>query len=365
MELELPKRLYAEGLEPQVKKINNSCRMELIRDLKKAMSAEYNDVKIDPVFKHIMAIAENKLKLSGKLVDSFLCKQLITSKMHEKWFVFARTPLRFSLQEYHAVTCLKLSRESSSDVVHLKEVHKWTRIDRMRLVYLCVIMGVVMGRYEKVNIPDMYIKLVMDLDKLCKFHWGLHSYDFLLSSIEKARKKLGVAKVSYEDIIQLEESFTEKGDLFSVISVSGNGDVLRDADYTRKDEMEDERVDLLLDRIKYKFDWSNTEWPVIEAEETEMEEADTESEADKSVDDTDIAADVETSSVNVAGRGKRKIQDEGAETRKKKLLYMELELPKRLYAEGLEPQVKKVNNCCRMELIRDLKKAMSAEYNDV
>ncbi|KAH0897918.1 hypothetical protein HID58_047486, partial [Brassica napus] len=51
-----------------------------------------------------------------------------------------------------------------------------------------------------------------------------------------------------------------------------------------------------------------------------MEEADTESEADKSVDDTDIAADVETSSVNVAGRGKRKIQDEGAETRKKKLL---------------------------------------------
>ena len=49
------------------------------------------------------------------------------------------------------------------------------------------------------------------------------------------------------------------GDLFSVISVSGNGDVLRDADYTRKDEMEDERVDLLLDRIKYKFDWSNTE----------------------------------------------------------------------------------------------------------
>ena len=108
--------------------------------------------------------------------------------------------------------------------------------------------------------------------------------------------------------------------MFSVISVSGNGDVLRHADYTRKDEMEDERVDLLLDRIKKNFDWSNTEWPVIEAEETEMEEADTESEADKSVDATDIAADVETSSVHVAGRGKRKIQDEGAETRKKKLL---------------------------------------------
>ncbi|KAF8097987.1 hypothetical protein N665_0277s0007 [Sinapis alba] len=121
MELELPKRLYAEGLEPQVKKINSCCRIELMRILKEAMSAEFDDVKTDPVFKHIIAIAENKLKFSGKLVHSFLCKQLIVSKMHEKWFVFARTPLRFSLQEYHAVTGLKISRESSSEVV------KWKR----------------------------------------------------------------------------------------------------------------------------------------------------------------------------------------------------------------------------------------------
>ena len=120
MELELPKRLYAEGSEPRVKKINNSCRMELIRDLKKAMCAEYDDVKRDHVFTHIMAIAENDLKFSGKLVDSFICRQLITSKLHEKWFVFARTPLRFSLQEYHAVTGLKITRETNSDVVKWK-----------------------------------------------------------------------------------------------------------------------------------------------------------------------------------------------------------------------------------------------------
>ena len=66
----------------------------------------------------------------------------------------------------------------------------------MRLIYLCVIVGVVMGRDEKVSIPHMYIKLVMDFDKVRKFHWGLHSYDFLLSSIEKAMKKLG-KKESY------------------------------------------------------------------------------------------------------------------------------------------------------------------------
>ncbi|XP_022568534.2 uncharacterized protein LOC106363003 [Brassica napus] len=371
--------------------------MELIRDLKKAKCAEYDDVKRDPVFTHIMAIAENDLKFSGKLVDSFICRQLITSKLHEKWFVFARTPLRFSLQEYHAVTGLKITRETNSDVVkgkndgffwsnllhtggkitlqssrkvHLQEVHTWTRLDRMRLIYLCVIVGVVMGRDEKVSIPHMYIKLVMDFNKVRKFHWGLHSYDFLLSLIVKARKKLGkkesyifegfsyalqiwimeaipdfgeilgrrvsdsfkgprcgnwkgVAKVSYEDIIELEDSLTKKDNLFSVILVTGNGDVFLDADYTRKGEMEDERVDLLLERIRNKYDWSSTDWPVLDPEETKMEEPDCHdrgSEADKSVDHTDVVADEETSSVKVAGKGKRKFLDEGAETRKKKVL---------------------------------------------
>ena len=44
---------------------------------------------------------------------------------------------------------------------------------------------------------------------------------------------------------------------------------------------------------------------------------------------------------------------------------MDLELPKRLYGEGLEPQVHKINNCCKMELLRDLKAAMSEEYGEV
>ncbi|KAL0658167.1 hypothetical protein Bca4012_078752 [Brassica carinata] len=383
------------------------------------MCAKYDDVKRDPVFTHIMAIAENDLKFSGKLVDSFICRQLITSKLHENWFVFTRTPLRFSLQEYHAVTGLKITRETNSDVVkwkndgffwsnllhtggkitlqsirkvHLQEVHTWTRLDRMRLIYFCVIVGVVMGRDEKMSIPHMYIKLVMDFDKVWKFHWGLHSCDFLLISIEKARKKLGkkesyifegfsyalqiwimeaipdfgeilgrrvsnsfkdprcgnwkgVAKVSYEDIIELEDSLTKKNNLFSVISVTGNGDVFLDADYTRKGEMEDERVDLLLERIRNKYDWSSTDWPVLDPEETKMEEPDCHdrgSKADKSVDHTDVVADEETSSVKVAGKGKRNFLDEGAETRKKKVLckrsaekYLTFGLETKSFIEGL------------------------------
>ena len=35
MDLELSSRIYSEGLKPQVKKINNSCRVELLEFLKK------------------------------------------------------------------------------------------------------------------------------------------------------------------------------------------------------------------------------------------------------------------------------------------------------------------------------------------
>ncbi|KAJ4889877.1 Uncharacterized protein Rs2_29625 [Raphanus sativus] len=54
-----------------------------------------------------------------------------------------------------------------------------------------------------------------------------------------------------------------------------------------------------------------------------MEEAltdDIDAEAGMSGDDTDAAADEENPTVEVPGKGKRKVHDEGAETRKKKLL---------------------------------------------
>ncbi|CAN7114930.1 unnamed protein product, partial [Brassica rapa subsp. narinosa] len=73
---------------------------------------------------------------------------------------------------------------------HLEESNTWTWVDRVRLIYLCVIMGVVMGKDEKVNIPHLYMKLAMDLEKLRNYPWGLYSFDFLLKQIDKTRHKL-------------------------------------------------------------------------------------------------------------------------------------------------------------------------------
>ena len=51
-------------------------------------------------------------------------------------------------------------------------------------------MGVVMGKDEKVNIPHLYMKLAMDLEKLQNYPWGMYSFDFLLKQIDKTRHKL-------------------------------------------------------------------------------------------------------------------------------------------------------------------------------
>uniref|UniRef100_A0A0D3E9D2 DUF1985 domain-containing protein n=1 Tax=Brassica oleracea var. oleracea TaxID=109376 RepID=A0A0D3E9D2_BRAOL len=192
MQLELPSRLYGEGSEPQVKKINNSCRLKLLELLKEKMEPEFDEVMKDPIFSHIMVIQKNDIKFSARLVHSFLCKELMTSKRHEKWFTFARRPLRFGLQEYHGHWSESEAREERWIIKkkHLEESNTWTWGDRVRLIYLCVIMGVVMGKDEKVNIPHLYMKLAMDLEKLRNYPWGLYSFDFLLKQLDKTRHKL-------------------------------------------------------------------------------------------------------------------------------------------------------------------------------
>ena len=105
----------------------------------------------------------------------------MTYKNYELWFAFVRRPLRFSLLEYHAVTGLQcdtsLSRKELVDfeddggfwstMVRRKEgvtildlwknhheaVKKWSNADRIRLVYLCIIVTMVCARDEKAKSP--------------------------------------------------------------------------------------------------------------------------------------------------------------------------------------------------------------------
>ena len=159
----------------------------------------WKKVKKYRVFSQIFALHDNGMGCSARVIHSFLCRELITFINLELWFVFARRPLWFSSQEFHAVTWLECNTclsHKEFDVweddcgfwrkvlkgkeeicilnlwkKHNESIKKWSNVDRILLIYLCIIIYVVLARDEKTNIPLKYIKVVMDLEKLRKFLW--------------------------------------------------------------------------------------------------------------------------------------------------------------------------------------------------
>jgi len=192
---QLPKCLFKEGTETQVEKVNNSCRTSILAKVAKYCPDEYKEVSEDPLFAQIVAIHVHKLQFSARAIHTFVCKQLLSAKRYELWFHYARRPLRFSMQEFYAITGLKYNDEPDLEIddweydggfwskllrrqknisvqqirkVHVKLCNTWSRVDRLRLVYLCVIAGILMAKDEKVWIPYKYIKLVMNFEKMRK-----------------------------------------------------------------------------------------------------------------------------------------------------------------------------------------------------
>ncbi|RID45635.1 hypothetical protein BRARA_I02344 [Brassica rapa] len=359
MAYQFPKRILEEGAETQIDKINNTCRRTILETVKGVLKDEYEEVLKDPVFGPILAIVENKLIYSGKFIHSFICKHLKVSKLHGLWFLFVKRPLRFSMQEFDAKDdkgfwslVLKKNRKINLFSVRdelLKECKEWTYLDRVRLVYLCIIHGFIMAKDWKVSIPQEYIRLVMDFEKLRMYPWGLRVYDELFVSIFRAREDLhlknsyvldgfsyafqiwimeavpdigtmvgkkikknitkvrcrnwkGSGKVSYQDISTLESHFDKS---CSPLYHTGNHDVVDNAEFIREDEKKDERVGRIFALMNAKQDWNQFAWEVEDWPQN--------------VELSDSEDDVEVEDVTEEP-GKRKLIDPGVESRKKQLL---------------------------------------------
>ena len=50
--------------------------------------------------------------------------------------------------------------------------------------------------------------------------------------------------------------------MFPYISSTGNGNIIVDVGFERDDEMNDERVDLIIDMYRKKYDWSKHVWVI-------------------------------------------------------------------------------------------------------
>ena len=115
-----------------------------------------------------------------------------------------------------------------------------------------------------------------------------------------------------------------QGELFTFISSTGDFDVIADTEFLREDEKKDERVGRIVELINAKQDWTHFDWEV-ESLPAHMDLSD--SEQDEPADVAEEPSAVAEEPTVVAGepavtakRGKRKLIDPGAESRKKQLL---------------------------------------------
>jgi len=110
-----------------------------------------------------------------------------------------------------------------------------------------------------------------------------------------------------------------QGELFTFISSTGDFDVIADTEFLREDEKKDERVGRIVELINAKQDWTHFDWEV-ESLPAHMDLSD--SEHDEYVTETHVEepADVVEEPAVATKRGKRKLIDHGAESRKKQLL---------------------------------------------
>ncbi|KAL0687873.1 hypothetical protein Bca4012_087550 [Brassica carinata] len=335
MAYQFPKRILEEGAETQIDKINNTCRRTILETVKGVLKDEYEEVLKDPVFGPILAIVENKLIYSGKIIHSFICNQLKVSKLHELWFLFAKRPLRFSMQEFHAVTGLKFKDEPEIDFINWKDDKGfWSLVLKQnRKINLFSVRDELLKDW-KVSIPQEYIRLVMDFEKLRMYPWGLRAYDELLASIFRARKDLHLKNsyvldgFSYAFQIWIMEAVPDigtMGELFPFISNTGNNDVVDDAPFIREDEKKDERVGRIVALMNAKQDWNQFAWEV-EALPRNVELSDSEEdvEVEDVTEEPSVIAEEPTvvaeEPIVVTKRGKRKLIDPGVESQKKQLL---------------------------------------------
>ncbi|CAN6906779.1 unnamed protein product [Brassica oleracea] len=301
---QLPKCLFKEGTETQVEKVNNSCRTSILQKVEKYCPDKYKEVLEDPLFAQVVAIYVHKLQLSVRAIHTFVCKQHLTAKRYELWFHYARRPLRFSMQEFYAITGLKYKDEPDLEIDDWEyDGGFWSR--------------------DKVKTQNSYV--------VNGFSYVLQIWS--MEAVPDIGSLLG-------------QKLREGGDVFPCISTSGNfKDVITHVEFARPSEMKDERVDLIIDMQPNKYDWSKHVWAykeTVKQFQYSSEEDGSYEEAAVETSDIEIEDEIESTCVSPAKKRKNMFQDTGAESRKKRLLcqrstekYRDLEEEMKCYIQSM------------------------------
>lgn len=151
---------------------------------------------------------------SGRVGSYMLSRQLKVRKKYETWFVFAESPIRFSLREFAIVTGLpcgkypspppkdmeKLINEQpyynslfgmlkevsvSSVIKMLKRKTLATSETRIKYALLAILASVILPTTHTAKISVEHAERIRNLDEFFAYPWGRLSFEMLISSIKE------------------------------------------------------------------------------------------------------------------------------------------------------------------------------------
>ncbi|CAD5313787.1 unnamed protein product [Arabidopsis thaliana] len=219
-DVELPKRLFRLGSEPEGRKrINNYFTLRWIEIIKAALDQNHLKQLEGSQFGFLLQMGTHQF--SVMFLHYILSRQLVTDKKYEMWWVFAGKPIRFAIDDFALVTGLNCSKsgfnkKDARTRGKMKAVQNPTRfykalfgkerkptsqwivgklsmgekykdpLTRFRLSLLLLVDGILCPTCSRTIIDPDHVEMVKDVESFLKYPWGRTSF---LATIRSAKQR--------------------------------------------------------------------------------------------------------------------------------------------------------------------------------
>ncbi|XP_002893924.2 uncharacterized protein LOC9327292 [Arabidopsis lyrata subsp. lyrata] len=206
-----PPRLYAEGKSPlQHRSMNHNCYLSKIGQIREGLGIDVWDGLEKSSLGVFIKLAELEYTWAAKKVHLFLTNQLKVDNFHEIWSMIDGRPVRFSLNEFAAITGMNCdpfdpSEKFEADHRELWEAMKvpisegpkfnelrtvmdlskaWDLKERMMVGRLCLLSVAIHGVHHGSRFPLSSAIRVLDPVSFEKYPWGRVAFECLLKSVK-------------------------------------------------------------------------------------------------------------------------------------------------------------------------------------
>ncbi|KAL0853811.1 hypothetical protein Bca101_058963 [Brassica carinata] len=200
-----PTRLFAAGAYPGKLHLNIYSKANVIGEVAGSLK-DYPAILqklLASQFGKLFQLPVVRCHNSAKLIGSLLCRQLVTTRLHELWFTFATTPIRFSLDEYRDITGLNCGAfdVEDSEAGETTDITMWNLLfdtargsitvpdvlemlrnrhladwKRLPLALIALVDGLLCCNNKSLKLTPRYVAMLSDVERFLAYPWGRESF---------------------------------------------------------------------------------------------------------------------------------------------------------------------------------------------